>query len=157
METTNSSLFNKLMWRPGMFGITKMDRFRHMINEKFRLNLKSYSDLYDWSIDNYPDFWEQFWIFAKIIHSNSYESIVDRHKPMEEIPEWFSGSKLNYTQNILENIENKDPNKVALFVASEAKPIIERVTFGQMKNRIISLISAMKRSGITVGDRVVGN
>ncbi|CAG2117985.1 unnamed protein product [Medioppia subpectinata] len=156
MDTNNGNHVSPLMWSPGMFGTTKMDVFREMINKKFGIKLTTYSDLYNWSVDNYSDFWEQFWSFANIIHSSQYETVVDKTKTIDEIPEWFVGSKLNYTRNILERRENSDPNKVALYVVNEYNTDIQKVTFGQMKARITSLVSALKKCGITAGDRVVG-
>jgi acetoacetyl-CoA synthetase len=153
MEESNDDTIPQLMWSPGLFGKTKIDCFRELINEKFNLNLLSYWDLYKWSIDNYSEFWEQFWSFAKIINFSSYESVVDKSKQIDEIPEWFTGAKLNYTQNIL---ENRLHDKVALYIAGESKPEVEKVTFGQMEARIRSLVSAMRKIGITNGDRVVG-
>jgi len=153
MEEINGETIPQLMWSPGSFGKTKIDCFRELINEKLKLNLVSYWDLYKWSIDNYSEFWEQFWSFAKIINFCSYKSVVDKSKRIDEIPEWFTGAKLNYTQNIL---ENKPHDKIALYIAGESKPEVEKITFGQMEARIKSLVSAMRKIGITSGDRVVG-
>ncbi|XP_054166968.1 acetoacetyl-CoA synthetase-like [Oppia nitens] len=156
MNSSNGEMDPKLMWSPGMFGTTKMDVFRNIINEKFDLELSSYSDLYQWSVDNYADFWEQFSNFSDIIYTSPYETVVDKSKTIDELPEWFSGAKLNYAQNVLEKPENSDPNKAAVFVISESQTHIERVTFGDLKSRVTSLVSAMRKYGISAGDRVVG-
>src|SRR5438105_4814294 len=108
------------MWNPnGLFGITNIDTFREMINSKFDVNLKTYWDLHQWSIDNYSQFWEQFWHFSHIIDSAPNDLVIDKQKRIDEIPVWFSGAKLNYAQNILENPANVD-EKVALYIAGES-------------------------------------
>ena len=41
-------------------------RFMGVVNERHSLNLTSYSELYDWSVENIPDFWAEVWDFVNI-------------------------------------------------------------------------------------------
>lgn len=44
--------------------------------------------------------------------------VVDTSKGVADVPEWFRGSRLNYAENLL---RHKDPDKAALYVASESR------------------------------------
>lgn len=37
--------------------------------------LVNYSDLYQWSVDNYPEFWAEVWRFCGVVSSKSYEEV----------------------------------------------------------------------------------
>ena len=63
---------------PGM-GVPMVKKVLHApedIVAQGLMNLsESYNDLYQWSVDNYQDFWEKFWHFAGIISSTPYTKV----------------------------------------------------------------------------------
>uniref|UniRef100_A0A8C2K8H3 Acetoacetyl-CoA synthetase n=1 Tax=Cyprinus carpio TaxID=7962 RepID=A0A8C2K8H3_CYPCA len=143
----------KVLWYPDSKRNTQMDRFRTQVNQDFGVNLASYNDLYQWSVDSYPEFWAQVWKFAGITCSKMYEEVVDVSKRISDVPEWFKGSRLNYVENLL---KHKDQDKVALYAATEAKEEIVKVTFGELRRDVALFAAAMRKMGIKAGDRVVG-
>uniref|UniRef100_A0A8C0Y383 Acetoacetyl-CoA synthetase n=1 Tax=Cyprinus carpio carpio TaxID=630221 RepID=A0A8C0Y383_CYPCA len=143
----------KVLWYPDSKRNTQMDRFRTQVNRDFGVNLASYNDLYQWSVDSYPEFWAQVWKFAGITCSKMYEEVVDVSKRISDVPEWFKGSRLNYAENLL---KHKDQDKVALYAATEAKEEIVKVTFGELRRDVALFAAAMRKMGIKAGDRVVG-
>ena len=58
----------KLLWKPSEQRIksTNMYRFMEFINERHNRNFTEYGSLYQWSIENIPDFWASMWDFAGI-------------------------------------------------------------------------------------------
>ena len=52
-------------------------RFIQTVNRKFGLALKTYADLYRWSVDHVEAFWGTMWEFADIRASQRYTSVVD--------------------------------------------------------------------------------
>ncbi|XP_062500603.1 acetoacetyl-CoA synthetase-like [Corticium candelabrum] len=148
--STSSTSSARPMWRPSNDEVI-MDRFRQRVNSKYDVNLANYDDLWQWSVENYPDFWETFFHFSDILCSQSYEEVVDRSKGIDDIPEWFRGCKLNYAENLLQwNDDN-----VAYVTAGEGQNVKE-VTFSQLRANVQRLAASLKASGVTVGDRVVG-
>ncbi|MGD9183124.1 MAG: acetyl-coenzyme A synthetase N-terminal domain-containing protein, partial [Desulfobacterales bacterium] len=87
----------KLLWKPTQAQIktTNMCRFMNLINETYNQNFKEYASLYDWSIENISDFWAAFWKFAGVIHSKSYDQVVDDATKMPGA-HWFPGAQLNF-------------------------------------------------------------
>src|SRR5215207_9496372 len=75
-------------------------RFIDEINTRYQLNLKSYAELWQWSVENIPDFWVAIWNFAEIKASKRYDQVVD---DLAKFPgaRWFPGAKLNLAENLL--------------------------------------------------------
>jgi len=61
---------SKLLWKPSEERVknSNMYRFMRYINEKYSQNFPEYNPLYQWSIENIPDFWESMWDFAEITY-----------------------------------------------------------------------------------------
>lgn len=140
-----------IMWRPHVSN-THMDRFARIISSKYNIDIGSYWDIYDWSIKQYPLFWEEFFYFANIIHSKKHKEVVNTNIPMNEVPEWFHGCYLNYAENLL---RYKD-NHIALYITGESKKEVETVSFSELNERVAIFASALKSIGIKKGDCVVG-
>uniref|UniRef100_A0A8C6WX63 Acetoacetyl-CoA synthetase n=1 Tax=Neogobius melanostomus TaxID=47308 RepID=A0A8C6WX63_9GOBI len=103
----------KALWYPDSKRNTQMDTFRIQVNRDFGLNLANYQDLYEWSVDNYPEFWTQVWNFCGVVCSKPYDEVIDASKQISDVPEWFRGARLNYAENLL---KHADQDKVALFM-----------------------------------------
>ncbi|XP_051539262.1 acetoacetyl-CoA synthetase-like [Myxocyprinus asiaticus] len=144
---------SKVLWYPDSKHNTLMDRFRSQVNRDFGLDLANYNDLYQWSVESYPEFWAEVWEFCGITYSNMYEEVVDVSKRISDVPEWFKGSRLNYAENLL---KHKDQDKVALYATTEANEEIVKVTFGELRRDVALFAAAMRKMGIKTGDRVVG-
>ena len=118
------------------------------VNEKFDLNLNTYSDIYNWSIDNISDFWETIWYDTKIIHSEGHTSVVDDIYKMPGA-KWFTSSKLNYSQNLLKN--NSD--KIAIEFYSENR-IKEKISYEVLYELVSKAAYSFRKLGLKKGDRV---
>jgi acetoacetyl-CoA synthetase len=92
----------ELLWQPSEHRIkqTHMYRFMQLINERFNCSFSRYEELYQWSVNNIPEFWAVMWDFAQIKYSESYTEVVDDIGKMPGA-KWFSGAKLNFAENLL--------------------------------------------------------
>ncbi|XP_032371177.1 acetoacetyl-CoA synthetase [Etheostoma spectabile] len=144
---------SKVLWYPDSKRNTHMDKFRIQVNTDYGLNLANYNDLYQWSVDSYPDFWAEVWRFCGVVSSKPYEEVVDVSKRISDVPQWFKGARLNYAENLL---KHADQDKVALYAATEANEEIVKVTFGELRRDVSLFAAAMRKMGIQTGDRVVG-
>ena len=93
----------KRLWTPSEERIknTNLYRFMKIINETYEQNFSEYEPLYQWSIENIPDFWACLWEFAKIKSSTPYDQVVDDVGKMPGA-KWFSGARLNFAENLLQ-------------------------------------------------------
>ncbi len=143
---------SKLLWEPNDEQIRKsnMLRFIKLVNERCNQSFEDYPELYQWSIDNIPDFWKLMWEFAEIKHSKSYERVAD---DLDKMPgaKWFPGARLNFAENLLRYRDDQ----LALVFKSESQPAV-RMTYGELYDEVARVAKALKKSGVTIGDRVVG-
>ena len=74
-----------------------------------------YDELYRWSVEHFLAFWEEFWHFAGVVHSRTYDRVLDKPtETIDHIPfKWFDGALLNYAENLLRRCADDD--KVALY------------------------------------------
>lgn len=89
---------------------TRLFRFLREVNDKYALSLKSYQDLYQWSISNIDLFWSRVWDHTEIIGDRGSQ-VVDITATPAQNPSWFSDSTLNYAENLL---SNRSPDTIAI-------------------------------------------
>lgn len=143
---------SQILWRPSprQIASTQMDAFRRFVNESYGRNLKDYFDLYEWSVTDIAGFWAAVWRFMDIIHSRSYDSVVDDISRMPGA-RWFSGARLNYAENLLRYRDSKP----ALVFQGEGQPV-RILSYGELYREVARLARALKEEGIGKGDRVAG-
>lgn len=56
---------------------TPLHAFLQHINKKYHLQLKSYQDLYTWSVENIAAFWGDVWHYVGIKASQPYEEVTN--------------------------------------------------------------------------------
>ena len=69
----------KPLWKPSEERIEQANitRFMEAINTRKNLKLRSYAELYQWSVKNIPDFWAAMWDFGNIKISIPYDQVVE--------------------------------------------------------------------------------
>ena len=142
----------KLLWEPSEEQIKESNMYRFMtfINETYNMSFSEFSSLYDWSIENLPEFWAAFWEFADIVHSKPYVQVIDDVSKMPGA-NWFSGAELNFAENLLRYRDDQ----IALIFKGEAQSST-RMTYAQLYDAVARLAKSLRDLGIQPGDRVVG-
>ena len=142
----------KLLWKPSEARVkgTNLYRFMNVINERYNQNFTGYPELYQWSVDNIPEFWATMWDFADIIASKPYDQIVDDLTKMPGA-RWFSGARLNFAENLLRYRDDQ----AALIFKGEGRDCL-RMTYAELYDEVARVAKALKESGVQPGDRVVG-
>ncbi|CAG8657940.1 2705_t:CDS:2, partial [Acaulospora morrowiae] len=137
------------LWRPKDASNTEIEKFRVKVNNKFKLNLETYQQLWKWSTDNISDFWATVWDYTNIIHSVPYEQVIGS-EPMDRIPTWFSGARFNFAENLL---QCQDKNKVAIISTGEGRNT-KRITYRELYSQVSRAAAVMRSSGVKAGDRI---
>jgi len=142
----------RILWTPPEERVLKsyMYAFMQEVNKRHNKNFKEYSELWEWSVENIPEFWAAVWDFVDISASEPYKQVVDDPQKMPGA-KWFMGAKLNFARNLL---RRKD-GKIALIFKGEGQPI-RKVTYNELYSKVSRLSQAFKDLGVTPGDRVVG-
>lgn len=145
-------VMSKLLWKPSEERIkkTNMYRFMQIINDKFGKNFDEYNPLYEWSVQNIPEFWATMWDFADIKASKAYDEVIDDVTKMPGA-KWFSGAQLNFAENLLRFRDDQ----VALIFKGEDQDAT-RMTYAELYDEVARLAASLKDMDIQPGDRVVG-
>ena len=114
------------------------------------VKVADYHELYRWSIEQIPDFWELIWEYGEVRHSRSYDRIVDDLGKMPGC-RWFEGARLNFAENLLRFRDER----TAIIFKGEGREL-RKMTYGELYREVFRLSRAMKAEGIKPGDRVAG-
>lgn len=120
------------------------------VNDKFGANFDEYNPLYEWSVENIPEFWATMWDFADIKASKAYNEVIDDVTKMPGA-KWFSGAQLNFAENLLRFRDDQ----IALIFKGEDQDAT-RMTYAELYDAVARLALSLKGMGIQPGDRVVG-
>ena len=140
------------MWQPTEEQInnSQMMDYMQLVNQKFGLSLKKYSQLYDWSIEKAEDFWGSFWEYSQIIHHSPYSQVVDDLGKMPGA-KWFDGATLNFAENLL---RYRDDKIAILFQGEDGTQ--SSLTYKELYDQVSRLARSMREMGIVKNDRVAG-
>ncbi|HIO41018.1 MAG TPA: acetoacetate--CoA ligase [Candidatus Marinimicrobia bacterium] len=141
-----------IMWQPTEVQInnSQMRAYMQLVNQKFGLSLKKYSQLYDWSIEKAEDFWGSFWEYSQIIHHSPYSQVVDDLGKMPGA-KWFDGATLNFAENLL---RYRDDKIAILFQGEDGTQ--SSLTYKELHDQVSRLARSMREMGIVKNDRVAG-
>jgi acetoacetyl-CoA synthetase len=127
---------------------------------------QSFQDLYNYSVQNRPAFYDQLFRWASLIHEGSYDTVIDEHAPIDSIPIWFRGVRLNWAENILFSRDISDPrdhrgtrtksnDKTAVTEIREGNTDVRHVSWAQLRHNAGRLAAALKARGLRQADRVI--
>ncbi|MFP3985570.1 MAG: AMP-binding protein, partial [Candidatus Bathyarchaeia archaeon] len=124
-------------------------KFIDSVNKEYNLQIDTYHQLYNWSIENISDFWAAVWKFGEIKASRRYEVVVDN---LSKFPgaKWFIGASLNFAENLL---RYNDAHEAFMFKGETQKS--KKMTYAELHNSVARLAKALREIGVIAGDRVV--
>ncbi|KUI52680.1 Acetoacetyl-CoA synthetase [Cytospora mali] len=146
---------------------TLMYKFIEEINAKTGRNLKTFRQLYNYSITQRFEFWSLFFSFSNFIHSGHYARVVDESATIDQVPRWFEGLRLNFAENVLYTRRATDPprhrskrhkedGRVAITEIREGGSELRECSWAELRGRAARLAAAMYHAlGVRQGDRVV--
>jgi acetoacetyl-CoA synthetase len=140
----------KILWSPSDKYIeqTNMISFIKFVNKKYNLQIDSYYQLYDWSIERLANFWASMWEFAGIIASREYDQIYDSMTNFFDI-NWFPGARLNFAENLLKHRDDQ----IAYIFRGEAEKAT-KITYSDLYNQVGRLATTLRKIGVVPGDCV---
>ena len=142
---------SKCLWRPSPERVQRanLTRFihgiRHLVPE-----VRDYPTLYNWSIEHPELFWAQVWDFCGIAASRKWDEVIDDPAKMPGAC-WFSGSRLNFAQNLL---RYRDDRPAVIGWNELGRHQI--LSCAQLFRRSAGFARALQKAGVGVGDRVAG-
>ncbi len=127
---------------------TNITRFIQEINARHTLDLESYPELYQWSIEYIPDFWAAIWDFAEIKASQPFTQVIE---DLTKFPSanWFPGARLNFAENLLRYRDDR-----LAFIFKGETQSSKQMTYRELHDSAARLARSLRETGVVAGDRV---
>jgi acetoacetyl-CoA synthetase len=115
------------------------------------LAFDTYTDLWQWSVDDIDAFWRSIWDYFGVQSSTPVGAVLGRR----EMPgaEWFPGTRINYTGEFLRAAAGRDDEVAVIGVSQTRDPIT--YTFGELCDLVARVRAGLVGLGVNEGDRVV--
>lgn len=138
------------LWQPGerVRQRANITAFMDRVNHTHRAGLRSYPDLWAWSVARLPEFWAAVWEFAGIDASHPYTAVVDdlAHFPGAA---WFPGARLNFARHLL---RHDDARPALIFRGEEGRR--EALSHAELRGEVARVAAGLRELGVRPGDRV---
>jgi acetoacetyl-CoA synthetase len=126
-----------------------LTRFIDLVNRRHSLRVRSYRELWEWSVAQIPEFWTAVWDFAGVVASHGYDQVVD---DLTRFPgaRWFAGARLNFAENLL---RRRDQQTAFVFRGETQRSV--RMTYAALYDAVARVATSLREMGVQPGDRVV--
>lgn len=146
----------KLVWTPSpaVRERAQLTRFMRWLRTERDLAFDDYDSLWRWSVTDLDGFWDAVRAYFDIRFDTPAHSVLAaRQMPGAR---WFEGATLNYVQQVFRHAgEGKARQRAAIRHAGETQPLAE-LSWDALERQVASLAHALRRMGVTRGDRVAG-
>ncbi|KAJ6002542.1 acetoacetyl-synthase [Penicillium sp. IBT 35674x] len=149
------------VWAPSDIESTNIVKFMKHVNKKHNLKLKTYDDLWEWSVhsDSLAKFWGEVCVFLQILPASvkaedvllARDSSGASELPLYPPPKFFPSATFNLAHFILANRNHGQP---AIHFVREGVPGVEEVSWGALEERTREAYDALVGYGIKAGDKV---
>lgn len=143
---------NQPLWQPSaaVIELSPIHQFMQEVNKRYKLDLKDYSELFDWSVSNLEGFWDQVWDFGGVVGSKGSNRILENPNLMPGA-RWFPDAKLNFAKNLL---RFRDTSLAVVSLREDGQRTA--LTYAQLYKQVAEVAAALELAGVLPGDRVAG-
>jgi acetoacetyl-CoA synthetase len=141
---------DKPIWSPSNITASQMAKFTRYVENKYAVNLPTYEDLHQWSVNYSAEFWESVWQEYSITYSQPYTTVIKNGNAFYNT-QWFVGSRLNYAENLL---QRRDEHTALVAYLDNGQRTC--ITYTALYEKVNGLAHHFREQGVTVGDRVAG-
>ena len=139
---------NKILWNPNLDSNNNLEEFKDLINSKYSTSLESYQELYEWSVKNIPDFWNNVIAYSDIKYSGDSTTVLE-NLAMKPGANCFPNISLNFAENLLK----ERSNRLAIISKNENSDLI-KISYNELYLKVAKLAYSLKKLGIKPGDRI---
>ncbi|TMW65806.1 hypothetical protein Poli38472_003571 [Pythium oligandrum] len=151
-QATPKASDRSVLWKPSqaLLETSHWTRFTKIVNEKHGLSLAEPNELWQWSVDNVEQFWEECWKYTGMVSSKPHQQVIDDVTKMPGA-KFFVGSRLNFAENLL---RFRDDHPAIIFKGETSNHEVT-ITYKELYQRVAQLAKRLEQVGVGVGDRVV--
>ena len=139
----------KVLWTPSEEAVeqAQLTQFARQVVRKRHLDLNSYPEFYQWSIEHPEDFWSDVWEFCGLIASRKGSTVLLDGDKMPGA-KWFPEARLNIAQNLMRRGDRGDA-----FVFWDESGFRRRVSYSELTSDVSRAVQALAALGLRSGDR----
>lgn len=143
-----------ILWKPSKERIEKsqMQAYMGWLSENNKAHTKTYSELYQWSIENLPSFWDSIAHWSKVHFHQTGAHILE--KEVMPFAKWFTGYTLNFAENLLLFFK-KHPQNIAI-IQNHEKGERREISGQELLRQVACVADHLKEIGFKKGDRAAG-
>ena len=140
----------KVLWQPGERVVeeAQLTQFARQVIRKRKLDVNSYPEFYQWSVDNPEEFWSDVWDSCGVIASRRGSTVLADGDKMPGA-HWYPEARLNLAQNLLRRGDRGDA-----FVFWDETGFKRRVSYSDLTSDVSRATQALTALGLRAGDRV---
>ncbi|MGR3914837.1 MAG: acetoacetate--CoA ligase [Gammaproteobacteria bacterium] len=141
------------LWRPSAAAMRDSAMFRFMQHAATRHGIdENYDALHRWSIRRREEFWPAVWDFTGIIASRRWDNVLENGDAMPGA-KWFSGSRLNFAENLLRHCGAGHATDVAILSYREDRAA-RALTHAELYAEVARVSAWLRELGVRPGERV---
>ncbi len=137
------------IWQPSQAAIegAQITQFARHIVRKYKLELNTYPEFYQWTVDNPEEFWSEVWDWCGVIASKKGSTVLVDGNKMPGA-KWFPDARLNFAENLLKRGDQGDA-----FVFWDERGFQRRVSYSKLTSDVSRAAQALSALGLRPGDR----
>lgn len=117
------------------------------------LAFEGYDDLHRWSVEDLEAFWGSVAEYFGVRFRTPAEQVLAERVIFDA--RWFPGSELNYAEHMVGLLDTgEDADDLAVLAYSQTRDP-QRLTWGDLRDRVARARAGLQRLGVARGDRVV--
>jgi acetoacetyl-CoA synthetase len=137
------------LWQPSEEAIeqAQLTQFARHAVRKYRLELNTYADFYQWTVGNPEQFWSEVWEWCGVRASRKGSTVLVDGDKMPGA-RWFPEARLNLAENLLRRGDRGDA-----FVFWDERGPQRRVSYSDLTSDVSRAAQALAQLGLRAGDR----
>jgi acetoacetyl-CoA synthetase len=137
------------IWSPSEQAIeqAQITQFARQVIRKHKLDLNSYPEFYQWTVDHPEEFWSEVWDWCGVVASKKGGTVLVDGDKMPGA-KWFPEARLNFAENLLKRGDQGDA-----FVFWDERGFQRRVSYSQITSDVSRAAQALAQIGLRPGDR----
>jgi acetoacetyl-CoA synthetase len=140
----------KLLWEPpaALLREARLTHYQGWLEERGLIAAHSYSELWNWSVEDPGRFWDSVWKYFEVKAHTPYEvALADSSMPGAR---WFPGATLNYAEHALSGL---DPERVHVIAVDESGARRD-LSGNELTTQVGAMAHHLRLAGVGPGDRV---
>ncbi len=141
----------RLVWEPSAERVqnTTIQSFIKAVNQRRKLAIHGYDELYTWSVESNADFWSEVWDFGGVVAAEKGK-VIFQDDPLFTKACYFPQARLNFAENLL---RRSDDDGDAIVFRGEDR-IKQRLSWAELNRQVAAFARYLKQFDLQPGDRV---